>query len=865
MIKHKQRLFLVLLALSYLAVGGAFMWLLTAGSPTILEPLPRLPCIAWGARPREVIGQLTGYVSESDVRSQLEIISQYSGCVRTYRATGGLQVVPQIADELGLRVILGAWIGDELEDNETEIRSVIELARAHDNVSHVIVGNEVLLSNRRKLTNLSDVKLREYLRRVRNAVTQPVSTAEISTVWERSSWLADEVDFIAFNHNPYWSRGSVENALIPLLQTAARARQIKAELPVMFTEVGWPTRGPVNHDAVPGIEAQDYLLRNVLPALETLGYAPVAFEAFEMPEKWTPASQLEGAFGFLSRSGERLALSSTLSWISLQAAQLIVCLVLLPLLPHILEVRWWCWFVFLTITQISTGLLWLLTLDMWELGNFWFISFIVIAIPSITLTLLSRIVIGIEWLEVAGGRPLRRRIHGVRHPRETRPFVSLHIPCRAEDPDVVKETLRSLARLDYPNFEVLLIDNNTPDPALWRPVQEFMATLPANFKFYQFDDLPGFKAGALNKALELTDPSATIVGVVDADYHVDSSWLEETVAYFEDPETAAVQAPQNFRLHSDSALEPIFADECTGFFHVGMHQRNEDDAIILTGTLSLLRRADLEQTGRWSEWCITEDAELALRLLAAGKKLVYVARSYGTGLVPHKARGFERQRFRWVFGATQICRAHCKILFLNNKHLTDWQRMRFLGGWAPWFSHLFHPVFLVVGLCWACLFASGYGQGLPISAAAAMWWFPMTDTYFYLGTYRRRLPWGLRRHLKTFVATAGMTGVVSAAVWYGMFRRDFVFERTKKARGLVQEARQTPLVFRYFQGNLDIYLSMLIVLVAGFIAVRGKFTGHALLWAVGVFGLAIPGMCACVIRFACYVQERGASGRDGTK
>jgi len=87
------------------------------------------------------------------------------------------------------------------------------------------------------------------------------------------------------------------------------------------------------------------------------------------------------------------------------------------------------------------------------------------------------------------------------------PFVSLHVPAHNEPPDMVIETLRSLLRIDYPRFEVILIDDNTDDKRLWRPVQDWCAR--HRVKFAHLSDWPGYKSGALNYALrELTDSRA---------------------------------------------------------------------------------------------------------------------------------------------------------------------------------------------------------------------------------------------------------------------------------------------------------------------------------------------------------------------
>ena len=82
------------------------------------------------------------------------------------------------------------------------------------------------------------------------------------------------------------------------------------------------------------------------------------------------------------------------------------------------------------------------------------------------------------------------------------------------------ETLDSLAALDYPDFEVLVIDNNTRDESVWRPVEAHCARLGARFRFFHVAPLDGFKAGALNFALRHTAPDAAVVAVIDADYVV---------------------------------------------------------------------------------------------------------------------------------------------------------------------------------------------------------------------------------------------------------------------------------------------------------------------------------------------------------
>lgn len=106
-----------------------------------------------------------------------------------------------------------------------------------------------------------------------------------------------------------------------------------------------------------------------------------------------------------------------------------------------------------------------------------------------------------------------------------RPFVSLHVAAYNEPPDILIETIQSLEAIDYPGFEIVVIDNNTADPAVWEPVRDYCEGR-SGVRFVHVAPWPGFKSGALNLALrEHIDPRAEIVGVVDADYLVKPNWL----------------------------------------------------------------------------------------------------------------------------------------------------------------------------------------------------------------------------------------------------------------------------------------------------------------------------------------------------
>ena len=124
--------------------------------------------------------------------------------------------------------------------------------------------------------------------------------------------------------------------------------------------------------------------------------------------------------------------------------------------------------------------------------------------------------------------------------------VGLHVPAHNEPPEMVIETLRSLLRLDYPRYEIILIDDNTDDEELWRPVEAWCAR--HGVKFAHLDNWPGYKSGALNYALRmLTAPEADVIGVVDSDYQIEPGFLRRCAPAFADPWIGFVQSPQDYR------------------------------------------------------------------------------------------------------------------------------------------------------------------------------------------------------------------------------------------------------------------------------------------------------------------------------
>jgi cellulose synthase/poly-beta-1,6-N-acetylglucosamine synthase-like glycosyltransferase len=322
-----------------------------------------------------------------------------------------------------------------------------------------------------------------------------------------------------------------------------------------------------------------------------------------------------------------------------------------------------------------------------------------------------------EICDALGSEHWRRRSTradpAVSVPDSELPFVSLHVPAHNEPPDMVLDTLRSLARLDYPRYEIVVIDDNTDDEELWRPLEAWCQRHGA--KFAHLQNWPGYKSGALNYALrELTDDRAEVIGVVDSDYQLKQGFLRRCAPLFADPWVGFTQAPQDYRGWTRSKYYRRLYYSYQYFFSVSQPSRNERDGAIFAGTMGLIRRVALEQLGGWDEWCITEDAELSLRLLRAGWSGLHVDESWGRGIMPLTFEALKGQRYRWCFGGIQILRMHWRSLLPGpstpQNRMSTGQRWSYLAGAVQWYGDLLGLLFLVFLLAGAANLATGGGE-----------------------------------------------------------------------------------------------------------------------------------------------------------
>ena len=276
------------LVLLLLAAGGVTYWILQGRAQVYPDaPSGEFACLSYTPRHSSDV--------MADIHAQIERdLQQLSGrthCVRTYSVTRGLDHVPVVARKLGMRVLLGIWIGTDAASNELEIKRATELAAEYrDIIDVIIVGNEVLLRREQ-----SADALYELLQRVRTATQLPVTYADVWEFWTRNPRLAEVSDQITIHILPYWEDQpiGVDHAMDHVQSIYRIVQQKFPDKRIFVGETGWPSEGRQREEARPSLLNQARFAREFMALANELQLPYNFIEAYD--QTWKKG--LEGTVG----------------------------------------------------------------------------------------------------------------------------------------------------------------------------------------------------------------------------------------------------------------------------------------------------------------------------------------------------------------------------------------------------------------------------------------------------------------------------------------------------------------------------------------------------------------------------------------
>ena len=710
------------------ALVHASLWLVINRALPLIDAPPIVHGFAYSGFQVDQSPLEKKYPSTSELVKDLRILEPYTDHIRTYGAIENPEVVA-LAAVVGLKVAAGAWISPDEFDNEREIRTLLAKAELYPNIERLIIGNEVLLRN-----DIPVEKLIEYLDHVNDETELPISTAEPWHVWLKNPELVKHVDFIAVHLLPYHEGVPVEQAVN---YTIERYKEIMAAYPrkkIVITEIGWPSRGPTIGASVASQVNQARFVREFLAKTAYQNYDYYLMEAFDQPWK-VDLEGWAGAYWGMFDGGRNPkyslagAIPKDTRWITKAAWSTLIAF--LPILFIAYRFRHWRLGGRLSMALLLQACITTLVIA-WSLpGDYYYTlrDFIVLIglIFAMMLTSAVLMIYGVEFSEVmfkGGWRRFYKRATFL--PPEQQKFVSVHLACYNEPPEMVIKTIESLSRLYYANFEVIVVDNNTRDEALWKPVEAFA-----------------------------------------------------------EPQVAVVQAPQAHRDWENNFFRRMSNWEFEGFFRIGMHHRHERNALIQHGTMTLVRKQALDNVGGWSEWCICEDTELGLRLLEDGHELRYVDETFGRGLTPSNYNALKSQRFRWAFGAMQILKHHLPKL-LGKSTLTFGQRYHFLTGWFGWLGDALQLFFTLGSIGWTlAMLAFPKSFSLPVSIMLT----PILCFLIIKGAlgpvlYRRTMDCSWKDIFGASLAGLGLSHSIAKGIILGLVQKRGIFKPTAKGKSL---------------------------------------------------------------------------------
>jgi poly-beta-1,6 N-acetyl-D-glucosamine synthase len=339
-------------------------------------------------------------------------------------------------------------------------------------------------------------------------------------------------------------------------------------------------------------------------------------------------------------------------------------------------------------------------------------SFIV-RVSVVTLVLFLIILVGryftLLWFgylhHIESGGAMRK--NGVEYPP-----VSLIVPAYNEG-KVIGSALGSLLELDYPHYEVIVIDDGSTDDTLANASR--LAGEYGHCRIRVTTKRNGGKASALNSGLAMAEHP--IVLCMDADSRLEPQTIKAAVVHFRDRSVGAVAGNVKVvnrrnlwtRLQALEYIEGLnMARRAQGFLAA---------VNIVPGPIGIFRRDVLVSVGGYDRDTFAEDADITLKILTAGWKIRYEPRAVAWTEAPERLVDLIQQRYRWTRGILQALGKHRRTLLLPLPDLPLWLSLTQMG-----FESMVWPVMNVYGHLFFAYVAVAFGMSDMLLA----WWTLLT-------------------------------------------------------------------------------------------------------------------------------------------
>ncbi|WP_156324355.1 polysaccharide deacetylase family protein [Bacillus sp. FJAT-27251] len=312
----------------------------------------------------------------------------------------------------------------------------------------------------------------------------------------------------------------------------------------------------------------------------------------------------------------------------------------------------------------------------------------------------SAILLGILRLALfvfLSGRQVKR-YRETRHEHGFTPFVSVVIAAYNEE-KVICNTIDSILASDYPNFEILIIDDGSTDDTSLE-VKKAYASHPL-VKLIQKAN--GGKSSAVN--LGFKEASGEIVIALDADTLIAENAISLLVSHFKNEHVAAVSGNVKVGNKGNLLTNWQHIEYVTGFNLERRAFAALNCITVVPGAIGAWRKTAVAEAGYFQEDTLAEDTDLTLALLRNGKKIEFEEKAYAFTEVPEDVKSLAKQRYRWVYGTLQCLWKHRDALF-NKKHGS----LGFIALPNMWlFQYLFQIISPIAEILFVFALFSGHG------------------------------------------------------------------------------------------------------------------------------------------------------------
>ena len=244
-------------------------------------------------------GQKPGdIISEEQVRRRMKIIAPYTKWIRSFSCTEGNEFIPKIAREMGIKTLVGAWLGNDDEVNQKEIEGLIQLAN-DGFVDIAAVGNEVMYRK-----DLSEDELLDFIARVKKAIPSDIPVGYVDAYYEFTikPRITEACDVILTNCYPYWEGSDIDYSLAHMKSMFYQALSVANGKKVIITETGWPSQGESFKGSHPSTEnAMKYFINSQIWSKES-NIDIFYFSSFDESWKVGPEGEVGAHWGIWDKN-----------------------------------------------------------------------------------------------------------------------------------------------------------------------------------------------------------------------------------------------------------------------------------------------------------------------------------------------------------------------------------------------------------------------------------------------------------------------------------------------------------------------------------------------------------------------------------